>query len=145
KATIQARDHKEIEFTGKRDGAHPLLTPVTDNNMVAGDETSPVRYQIPPMLIDLTHYPREHVMDENPITYQVMAKELVRENKLRPGTKADPIAEIGFQCVVPPPAHSGACRLEQVGKAFFLDDGRPIFTRPDAVDIPTGEIATFPR
>ncbi len=84
KATIQARDHKEIEFAGRRDGAHPLLIPVTDNNMVAGDETSSVRYQIPPMLVDLTNHSREHVMDENPLTFQVMAKELIREKKLRP-------------------------------------------------------------
>ena len=83
KATIQARDHKEIEFTGKRDGAHPLLIPVTDNNMVAGDETSSIRYQITPVLVDLTNRSRESVMDDNPITYQVMAKELVREKKLR--------------------------------------------------------------
>ena len=84
KATIQARDHKEIEFTGKRDGTHPLLMPVTDNNMVAGDETSPVRYQIAPVSVDLTNHSREWVMDENPITFEVMGKELVREKKLRP-------------------------------------------------------------
>ncbi|MEO8129963.1 MAG: hypothetical protein ABI822_22870 [Bryobacteraceae bacterium] len=84
KATIQARDHKEIEFTGKRDGAHPLLIPVTDNNMVAGDEISSVRYQLAPVLVDLTKRSRESVMDDNPITYQVMFKELIREKKLRP-------------------------------------------------------------
>lgn len=209
KATIQARDHKEIDFTGKRDGAHPLLIPVTDNNMVAGDETSSVRYQIAPVLVDLTNHSREYVMDENPITYQVMVKELVRERKLRPfgivdgekisdprnylfvdyraaniggalavevrlkkesrwlssslgrtdyaiarngwvrttielppGTKADQIAEIGFECVVPPKEHSGTCRLETVDKAFFLD-GSPVFSMCTPVDVPTGQSVTF--
>ena len=209
KATIQARDHKEIEFTGKRDGAHPLLIPVTDNNMVAGDETSSVRYQIAPVLVDLTNHSREWVMDENPITYQVMGKELVREKKLRPfgivdgekisdprnylfvdynaantggalavqvrlkkesrwlssslgrtdyaiarngwvrttielppGTKADQIAEIGFECVVPPKEHSGVCRLETVDKAFFLD-GPPVFSMRTPVDVPTGQTVIF--
>lgn len=103
KATMQARNHQELEFTGKRDGAHPLLIPVTDNNMVAGDETSPVRYQIAPMLVDLTNHSREQVMDENPITYQVMAKELSRERKLRPygvvdGEKiSDPLNYLYFE------------------------------------------------
>jgi hypothetical protein len=209
KATIQAKDHKEIEFTGKRDGSHPLLTPVTDNNMVAGDETSPVRYQIAPVLVDLTNHSREKVMDDNPITYEVMVKELVREKKLRPfgkvdaekisdprnylfidykatntkgalavqvrlknetrwqssslgrtdyaiarngwvrttvelppGTKPDQIADIGFQCVVPPQTHSGNCRLESVEKAFFVN-GSPLFSMHTPTDIPTGQTLIF--
>ena len=209
KATIQARDHKEIEFTGKRDGAHPLLIPVTDNNMVAGDDTSSVRYQISPVLVDLSDHSRESVMDENQITYQVMGKELIREKKLRPfgtvdgekisdprnylfvdykatntggalsvqvrlkkesrwfssslgrtdyaigrtgwvrttvelppGTKADQIAEIGFECVVPVRDHSGTCRLEAVDKAFFLD-GAPVFSMHTPAEIPTGQTVTF--
>ncbi len=209
KATIQARDHKEIEFTGKRDGAHPLLIPVTDNNMVAGDETSSVRYQIAPVLVDLSNHSRESVMDENPITFQVMGKELVREKKLRPfgivdgekisdprnylfvdykatntggalavqvrlkkesrwfssslgrtdyaigrtgwvrttvelppGTRADQIAEIGFECVVQAREHSGTCLLEAVDKAFFLE-GAPIFSMHTSARIPTGQTVTF--
>ncbi len=209
KATIQARDHKEVEFTGKREGAHPLLIPVTDNNMVAGDETSAVRYQILPLLVDLASRSRESVMDQNPITYQVMGKELVREKKLRPfgvvdgekisdprnylfvdynatnkggalavqvrlknekrwfssslgrtdyaiartgwvrttvelppGTKADQIAEIGFECVVPGKEHSGTCRLEAVDKAFFLD-GAPVFSLRTPADVPSGQTVTF--
>ena len=209
KATIQARDHKEIEFTGKRDGAHPLLIPVTDNNMVAGDETSSIRYQIAPVLVDLTNHSREWVMDENPITYEVMQKELVREKKLRPfgvvdgekisdprnylfvdykatntggalavqvrlknesrrfssslgrtdyaigrsgwvrttvelppGTKADQLAELGFECVVPAHGHSGVCQLETVDKAFFLE-GPPFFSMRTAAAIPTGQTLIF--
>src|SRR5205807_2067374 len=126
KATIQSRNHQEIEFDGKRDGAHPLLMPVTDNNMVAGGESSSIRYQIAPLLVDLP-----------------------------PGTKPEQIAEIGFECLVAPPergqpiARSGACRLESVSKAFLLNDaaipGPSVFSMGSPVEIPTGETAIFPR
>jgi CheY-like chemotaxis protein len=85
KATMQVKDHKELEFNGRRDGSHPLLMPVTDNNMVGTvDVPPPVRYQIAPILVDLTGHSREEVMDQHPITYKLMAKELKREGKLRP-------------------------------------------------------------
>src|SRR5439155_10800754 len=42
RATIQGRGHQEIEFDGRRDGTHPLLIPVTDNNMVSGEATSAI-------------------------------------------------------------------------------------------------------
>ncbi|MGH9632770.1 MAG: hypothetical protein ACRD7E_31080, partial [Bryobacteraceae bacterium] len=83
-ATVQGRDHQELEFAGKREGAHPLLIPVTDNNMVSGEAASSVRYQLVPVLVDMAAHSREQVMDDNPITYQVMTKELIREDKLRP-------------------------------------------------------------
>ena len=83
-ATIQAAAHKEIEFQGKLEGRHPLLLTATDNNNVAFDRTSPVRYQIPPVLTDLSRHSREELMDERPYAYSVMAKELRREQKLRP-------------------------------------------------------------
>ena len=85
RATIQAKDHKEIEFHGKREGTHPLLMPITDNNMI-GEAAAPtsVRYQIAPILVDLTGHSREEVMDQHPFTYEVSAKELQRESKIRP-------------------------------------------------------------
>lgn len=84
RATIQAEDHKEVAFRGQREGSHPILIPSTDNNMVADQGTSPIRYQIPPYLMDLSAHSREQIMDEHPIAYRVMAQELKRENKLRP-------------------------------------------------------------
>ena len=86
RATIQGDGHKEVEFSGRRDGAHPLLMPITDNNMIGevGTPAPPVRYQIAPVLVDLTGHSREEVIDRNPIAYKVMAKELKREQKLRP-------------------------------------------------------------
>ena len=84
-ATIQVDGHKEKEFVGRRDGSHPLLMPVTDNNMIGEvDKPNAVRYQIAPVLVDLTGHSREEVMDQHPITYKLMAKELKREGKLRP-------------------------------------------------------------
>jgi CheY-like chemotaxis protein len=85
RATIQVDGHKEKEFSGRRDGSHPLLMPVTDNNMIGEVKTpNAVRYQIAPVLIDLAGHSREEVMDQHPITYKLMAKELKREQKLRP-------------------------------------------------------------
>jgi CheY-like chemotaxis protein len=85
KATIQVEGHKEKEFAGRRDGSHPLLMPVTDNNMIGEvDKPNAVRYQIAPVLVDLAGHSREEVMDQHPITYKLMAKELKREGKLRP-------------------------------------------------------------
>lgn len=83
KAIIQSRGHKDIEFTGPFFGTHPMLMPVTDNNMVAGEGPSAVRYQPAAVLADLSKASREAVMDANPITWLVMTSELVRENKLR--------------------------------------------------------------
>lgn len=84
KAIIQARGHKEILFTGPYENDHPLLIPVTDNNMVAGEGPSAVRYQPAAVKVDLATASRESVMDQAPFTWQAMSKELLRENKLRP-------------------------------------------------------------
>jgi hypothetical protein len=56
---------------------------VTDNNMIAEAEGSPLRFQPAPILVDLATTSREEVMDRNPVTYELMAKELAREGKLR--------------------------------------------------------------
>jgi hypothetical protein len=85
RATIQVDGHKEKEFAGRCDGSHPLLMPVTDNNMIGEvDKPNAIRYQIAPVLADLTGHSRQEVMDQHPITYKLMAKELKREQKLRP-------------------------------------------------------------
>jgi hypothetical protein len=84
RATYQGKDHKELPFRGAREAAHPLLGVSTDNNMVSDEARSAIRYQLAPVVADLTNGSREQVMDEHPITYQVMAQELAREGKLRP-------------------------------------------------------------
>src|SRR5260370_12161684 len=104
RATIQANNHKELEFRGKVDGSHPLLMPITDNNMIGeADTPTPIRYQIAPVLVDLTGHCREQVMDQHPFAYRVMAKALKREGKVRPfgtvdGEKvSDPINYLYFE------------------------------------------------
>ncbi len=89
RATIQAKDHKEVEFDGQRFGSHPLLTPVTRNNMLAPRPTTALRYQLAPIEIQPGIHSRERVMDLWPVTWTVMAKELLREDKLRPFGRVD--------------------------------------------------------
>jgi hypothetical protein len=84
RAIVQGPGHQDVEFTGAYDGTHPLLMPVTDNNMIAGAKDSPLVFRLAPVLVDLTVASREEIMDRHPETYAVMAKELERENKLRP-------------------------------------------------------------
>jgi hypothetical protein len=84
RSTIQGRDHKELDYVGKRDGAHPLLMPVTDNNMVGEATGAPLRFQLAPQVVALENSSREQIMDDVPATYMVAAKELQRESKLRP-------------------------------------------------------------
>ena len=82
-ATVQGRDHRNVPFKGPYWDRHPMLIPVTDNNMVSGETNSPVRYQIAPIPLNLERIPREQVMVEHPVSWQVMTKELIREEKLR--------------------------------------------------------------
>ena len=84
RAIIQGKDHKDIEYAGRHFGWHPVLMPVTDNNMVHFDGESPIRYQITPRLVDLSAHSREIVMDDEPLTYRISAEEMEREDKLRP-------------------------------------------------------------
>ncbi len=83
-AIIQGRGHKDIEYGGKLEGGHPLLIPVTDNNMVGDETPSEVCYRIAPVLAGMSANSREKVMDDDPLSYALMAKELEREDKLRP-------------------------------------------------------------
>lgn len=81
---IQAKDHKEIAFTGAREESHPLLYVSTRNNMVAADGVAAARFQLAPQLVDLNGHSREQVMDDQPLTYRAASLELQREDKLRP-------------------------------------------------------------
>ena len=83
RAIVQGRGHKDVLYDGPKEGQHPLLIPVTDNNMVAGEGPSPVRYQLLPEPADLRNASREQTMDDRPWSYRVAAAELMREGKLR--------------------------------------------------------------
>jgi hypothetical protein len=95
KGTYQAKDHKDLEFRGKSEGAHPVLFVSTTNNMVSDDGAPTVRYQLAPVLVNLNGLPREAVMDQHPWMYRVAARELEREEKLRPYGVADLSENIG--------------------------------------------------
>lgn len=93
--TYQAKDHKDLEFRGKREGAHPVLFVSTANNMVSDGGAATVRYQHAPVLVDLKGLPREAVMDREPWMYRAAARELEREEKLRPYGGAGNTENIG--------------------------------------------------
>jgi hypothetical protein len=214
RATIQTKDHKEMEYRGPREGAHPLLAPVTNNNMVAPDRATPIRYQLAPIVVDLAAASREVVMDNDPITYRVAAQELEREGKLRPfgavdgekisdprnylyieanivnrdsrsaflvrlkgedrwrvshlgkiefgierggwvrstielppGTTPARIADFGFECLTKEKTPTGECRIEEIGRLFFLGrdclPGPSFWSRKPAARVPSGEILTW--
>jgi hypothetical protein len=79
---MQGPEHEILPFKGKREGTHPLLWVSTENNMVLDTGTTTVRYAPAPVLVNLDQVSREVVMDANPWTYEVMAKELAREGKI---------------------------------------------------------------
>lgn len=80
--TYQARDHKELPFRGKKVGQHPLIYDAARNNIFSDSGNSPLRVALWPVPADLSHRSREHLADENPWTYRVMAEELAREGKI---------------------------------------------------------------
>jgi hypothetical protein len=81
---MQGPEHEILPFKGKREGRHPLLWVATHNNMVLDRGDTTVRFAAAPTLTDLQDVSREKVMDDNPWTYEVMAKELAREGKIVP-------------------------------------------------------------
>jgi len=86
---IQTRGHADVEFAGENEADHPLLGVVTENNMVAPEGRSAIRWAPAPIAADLSKASREFVMDRAPWTYRVAAEELEREGKLRPFGKVD--------------------------------------------------------
>lgn len=89
--TYQGKDHEIVGFKGRREGRHPLLYVVTDNNMVSAAGVTQERYAPAPQAFDLKDASREKVMDENPWTYAITAKEARREGRVttspEPGSK----------------------------------------------------------
>ena len=81
---IQTRGHADVEFAGEKEADHPLLGVVTENNMVAPEVRSAIRWAPAPVPANLHNASRELVMDRHPWTYRVAAEELEREGKLRP-------------------------------------------------------------
>lgn len=89
---IQTREHQDVPYDGPYFGLHPMLAPVTDNNMFEPvvNGRPALRFQLVPVLANLEGSPRELVMDLEPFTYEVACKEIRREEKIRaPGAWFD--------------------------------------------------------
>jgi len=79
---IQAPDHKVLSFNGAREGAHPYLLVSTLNNMVMDRGLSVAAVRPVPLVVDLSSATRESVMDKEPWSYRVMARELQAEGRI---------------------------------------------------------------
>lgn len=85
---IQAAGHKYPAFEGRHDGRHPLLWVDTDNNMVAAQGITSIRYAPAAERFDLTNTSREAVMDAHPWSYRIAVDEMLREGKIEEGAAA---------------------------------------------------------
>jgi hypothetical protein len=94
---FQSPAHGTTVFHGRYDGSHPLLQTCTSNNNVCDKPTlaaqhqaqDPMRFSLSTRQIRPSGQPREHLMDRHPWTYQVMAREMVRERKIEPSSDPD--------------------------------------------------------
>jgi hypothetical protein len=89
----QAPNHETKQFTGAKEGDHPLLVNVTANNNLeqVTDPRASTGYRF--FLDGAATLPagraREAVMDANPWTYPIMAKEIAREGEVEPVPSPD--------------------------------------------------------
>ncbi len=90
-AEFQGKEHRILPFAGRREGQHPVLYVVTDNNMLSDTGRAPLRFAPAPRVADLTGASREVVMDAEPWTYHVSSEEARREGRVvaeaRPGDR----------------------------------------------------------
>jgi hypothetical protein len=78
----QAPNHETLQFKGRYDGDHATLETCTSNNNMCDVVDNEMRF-FPSVLGTLpAGKAREYVMDQNPWSYLVMAKELIREGKV---------------------------------------------------------------
>ena len=93
---IQGANHRTKRFRGRYDGSHPLLQTCTTNNNVCEKIDDPMRFALSATGVLPAGQPREHEMDTHPWTYQVMAREMVREHKIeKPSNPSTP--DVGDQ------------------------------------------------
>ncbi|MCC6765034.1 MAG: hypothetical protein IT293_10255 [Deltaproteobacteria bacterium] len=75
-------------FAGSYRGTHPIVRVATGNGLVEDDGVSTLAFGIAPYEFDDAGVPRELGMDLDPISYAIMAKEMVREGKTEPNPNA---------------------------------------------------------
>lgn len=81
----QGPGHATLKYTGVKEGDHPLLVTTTNNNnqtqYTPANDTG-YRFFMDPSQELPEGRAREVMMDENPWTYQIMSRELVREGEI---------------------------------------------------------------
>ena len=94
RAVYQGKDHVMTPFAGRREGRHPVLYVVTQNNMLSDRGPATPRVALVPVPFSLDSVSREAVMDAHPWTYDVSAAEVRREGLVvdgaAPGSKRIP-------------------------------------------------------
>lgn len=87
---FQAPNHETRQFAGSYEGDHPKLQTCTSNNNMCDVVDNDMRFFLSPLQTRPADKAREHLMDVNPWTYLVMAKELIREGKVEPPSPETP-------------------------------------------------------
>ncbi|MEV4115686.1 hypothetical protein [Nonomuraea sp. NPDC049695] len=88
--TYQAANHQTLRFAGRYEGDHALLETCTSNNNMCDKVSDPMRFFLSPLRTRPADQPREHMMDTDPWTYQIMAKEMIREGKIEAASETAP-------------------------------------------------------
>ncbi|WP_433360531.1 hypothetical protein ACQPZX_26890 [Actinoplanes sp. CA-142083] len=91
--TFQAANHETLHFAGVYENDHPRLETCTSNNNMCDVVDNPMRFFLSTLPTLPAGQPREYLMDTNAWTYQIMAKEMIREGKIEapcPGAVGTP-------------------------------------------------------
>ncbi|MCW2882405.1 MAG: hypothetical protein JWQ95_6505 [Sphaerisporangium sp.] len=89
--TYQAANHQTLHFSGKYEGDHALLETCTSNNNMCDQVDDPMRFFLSSLQTLPADQAREYLMDTNPWTYQIMAKEMLREGKIEAASAGTPL------------------------------------------------------
>lgn len=88
--TYQAANHQTLRFSGAYEGDHALLETCTSNNNMCDKVDDPMRFFLSALQTRPAGQAREYMMDTNPWTYQIMAKEMIREGKIEAASDGTP-------------------------------------------------------
>ncbi|GAA4229258.1 hypothetical protein FHR32_002055 [Streptosporangium album] len=88
--TYQAANHQTLHFSGRYEGDHALLQTCTSNNNMCDTADDPMRFFLSPLQTLPAGQAREYLMDTNPWTYEIMAKEMLREGKIEAASATTP-------------------------------------------------------
>ncbi|MEV0344606.1 hypothetical protein AB0H88_02490 [Nonomuraea sp. NPDC050680] len=88
--TYQAPDHQTLHFSGRYENDHALLQTCTSNNNMCDTVDDPMRFFLSYLPTLPANQAREYLMDANPWTYEIMAKEMLREGKIEAPSATTP-------------------------------------------------------